>query len=131
MAIKKGASGCLSCADGYFKLARDNGATESQIKAAVKATAESALGLLTRRQMLKLSAAGAGALAVWPLLDKPLGVEAACSEYTGSLWWGTHDGAYAETGKPPQNFYLYCGARVRQPAWVPHGTPLLHPMRGY
>ena len=64
MGIKKAKNGCAECAEKYFELAQQHGATEQEIQHAL----EQALGVgkpgLNRRTLIKYAVAGAGGLAV-------------------------------------------------------------------
>lgn len=111
MAIKKASTGCISCADGYFALARTNGASQADIAAAIAVPEKSGLGMLRRRQLLRLAAGGAGALALSGLLSRPRSADATCGppydKYTGTTYWGSHLFTHYLPGKPPQQFYAY------------------------
>src|SRR5256885_21303 len=67
MGVKKLTIGCDRCADSYFELARQNGATENDIQAALQRHGTAGLNrYLNRREMLKglaMTAAGTAALA--------------------------------------------------------------------
>lgn len=59
--VQKAASDCYSCANSYFDLARENGATEEEIETALKR--RFGAEYLTRRQALKRIAVGAASVA--------------------------------------------------------------------
>jgi hypothetical protein len=65
MGVKKAAGGCGSCAEQYFRLAEQSGATGAEIEAALRDEGEKGRKYLTRREVLKGLAIGvAGTAAV-------------------------------------------------------------------
>lgn len=107
MAIKKGASGCFSCAETYFALARENGATDEDIRSAIEGSSTAGLSLFSRRQILQLGLGAAGALVLGSMLRSPSRALATCEPYSGSTWWGSHNLSHLVSGKPPQDFYIF------------------------
>ncbi len=100
MAIKKALEGCLGCAESYFKLARQHGATEEDIERAITDALDEGRLRVSRRDVLKLAALGAASLAVVnPTLD--LTVASAST----SLYFGTDGNANSCCGIP-QDFYV-------------------------
>lgn len=64
MGLKKAQNGCPACAEKYFELARQNGATEQKIHEALEqATGIKSKGL-NRRDLIKYAVAGAGGLVI-------------------------------------------------------------------
>ena len=64
MGLKKAQSGCPECAEKYFELAKQHGATEQEIQEALEqATGMSKKGL-NRRELIKYAVIGAGGLAI-------------------------------------------------------------------
>jgi hypothetical protein len=80
-AIKAG-EGCDGCADSYFALAQEHGATAPQIEGALEQQGSRADGYLTRRQVLKGIAVGAAGAAAMTAGLIPLEA-AATSNYYG------------------------------------------------
>lgn len=83
MGLKKAQSGCPECAEKYFELAKQHGATEHDIQEALEqATGMSKRGL-NRRELIKYAVAGAGGLAitatVLPSLERRNSAQAASS----------------------------------------------------
>src|SRR5579884_3330853 len=69
MGIKKAQEGCLSCAYGYFTLAKQHGASDEEIQQAVDEANKTGNHTIQRRDVLKMIASGgiavtAGSLAV-------------------------------------------------------------------
>lgn len=100
--IRKASTGCFSCAEGYFKLARGHGATDAAIAEAIRSTDGGGPSVLSRRQLLKLVAAGAGAAAIGGIMPRIPVAHAG-----GPPWWGSHYKTH--TVKGTQDFYLYEG----------------------
>ncbi len=101
MAIKKALEGCLGCAEGYFKLARQHGATEEDIEQAVAiAPMRTATGI-SRRDLIKLAVAGVASVAV---VAKGFQPDIALADCTGN-YWGT-DGDAQSCCTMPQDFYV-------------------------
>jgi hypothetical protein len=64
MGLKKAQSGCPACAEKYFELAKQHGATEQEIQDILEqATGMSKRGL-NRRELIKYAVVGAGGLAI-------------------------------------------------------------------
>lgn len=97
MALKKADEGCLNCAEGYFTLAKKNGATEEILERAIERHTNSKVGKLSRRDLLKLASLGAAALTA-----SSIGLKTA-NAY--SYYWGT-DGLSPSSQGIPQNFYI-------------------------
>ncbi|HEY7416002.1 MAG TPA: twin-arginine translocation signal domain-containing protein, partial [Ktedonobacteraceae bacterium] len=69
MGIKKAQEGCLSCAYGYFTLAKQHGASDEEIQQAVNKAIKTGQHNIQRRDVLKMIASGglaaaAGGLAI-------------------------------------------------------------------
>ena len=126
MGIKKAHAGCESCAEQYFDLARRHGATEREISAAIHEASGLGPGVVSRRRLLQIAAAGAGALALGSLPDLAAPADASCIPcYTGTTKWGTHDGTHYLPGKATQNFYIFaCGDGVTYGGSPPDSTAL-------
>ncbi len=85
MGVKKARSGCDSCSNGYFELAKQNGATEDEIKQVLEAASDEPGELLmSRRKLLKGTVAAGAALVLAGTLEGliPKGAEAF------SHYWG-------------------------------------------
>lgn len=97
MGLKKASKGCPACADGYFELARQHGATEEEIKRALESATKTVGKGLSRRELIKLAAAGALALGTVTLTTK--------KARANSSWWGTDSSSQTCCGVP-QDFYI-------------------------
>ncbi|MBA2284206.1 MAG: hypothetical protein H0W02_01850 [Ktedonobacteraceae bacterium] len=97
MGIQKVRSGCFSCAEGYFELARQHGATDEEIRQALDAVASTPDKDLSRRELIKLIGAGGLALSAAGLITHRADAAAA--------WWGTDSNSQTCCGMP-QNFYV-------------------------
>jgi AhpD family alkylhydroperoxidase len=93
--IAKAAAGCVDCATGYVALARREGASDGDLKAAIAASPVAAG--VSRRKLLKLALASGAVIATSGVLGK----EAAATPF----YWGT-DSNGATTSPIPQNFYI-------------------------
>lgn len=99
MAIRRAQAGCPSCAQKYFELAQQHGATEEEINSAVNNATESQETRMSRRDILKLAAATAvgAALATDAFLSQ--------NAEAYSSYWGTDSNSQSCCGIP-QNFYI-------------------------
>nr|MDQ2717528.1 hypothetical protein [Chloroflexota bacterium] len=97
MGIQKARSGCSSCAEGYFELARQHGASDEEIRQALESAASTPDKDLSRRGLIKLIGAGGLALSAAGLITHR--TEAAAA------WWGTDSNSQTCCGIP-QNFYV-------------------------
>ncbi len=98
MALKKAKAGCYSCAQSYFDLARQHGATEQEISHAIDKAAETGEQGISRRDLLKLAIAVVAGVALGTEL-LPRSTEAA------SYFWGT-DSESVTCSSIPQDFYI-------------------------
>lgn len=99
--IKKAKNQCLSCADGYFELAREHGATEEEIKLALEEAAQRRGQNLSRRDLIKVLAASGITLATAGLLTGT-----AHADQFGD-WYGTDSNTRSLTsGGLQQDFYI-------------------------
>lgn len=64
MGLKKAQNGCPECAEKYFELAKQHGATEQEIQAALELVTGMGKKGLNRRELIKYAVAGAGGLAI-------------------------------------------------------------------
>ncbi len=99
MAIRKAKSGCHTCAQRYFELAKQHGATEEEISRTIEASVEVDGAGMSRRQLLKLAAA---VIAGVTLSGSELLVQRA---EAASYYWGT-DSNSGTCLEIPQNFYV-------------------------
>ena len=99
MAIRKAKSGCHSCAQRYFELAKEHGATEEEISRTIEASVAPDESGMSRRQLLKLAAAVIAGVTLGSNELLVHRVEAA------SNYWGT-DSNSATMLEIPQNFYV-------------------------
>lgn len=95
--MQKARSGCASCADGYFELAKQYGATEEEIRQELEAATKTTKKGLSRRELIKLMASGGLALSAIGLISK--------DAQAISTWWGT-DSNSQTCCQMPQNFYI-------------------------
>jgi hypothetical protein len=98
MGVQKAASDCYSCANSYFDLARENGATEAEIETALQR--QFGVEYLTRRQALKHIAAGAASIAAVGAGLVPLEAAAAVNSF------GTDTNTANCCGRLGPNFYI-------------------------
>ncbi len=105
MAIKKGVAGCLGCAEGYFAAARRHGATDAEIEQAITAAPLPGAAAFTRRTLLQIAAAGVAGLAVKPL-QLYSAAEAATTQSTSGLFWGSDTNSSTYNTGVPQDFYI-------------------------
>lgn len=104
MGIKKAQGGCLSCAYGYFTLAKQHGASDEEIQQAVDKANKAGNHNIQRRDVLKMIASGGLAAAAGNLA---IGT----AEYStgqakrAALLWGTDSNSQACCSMP-QNFYI-------------------------
>ncbi len=99
MAIQKAQAGCPTCAQRYFVLAKQHGATEEEISAAINSAAEPTGHGMSRREVLKLAVAATAGLALGTSTLIPQHAEAY------STYWGTDSNTQSCCGIP-QNFYI-------------------------
>jgi len=99
MVIRKAKSGCHSCAQRYFELAKQHGVTEEEISRTIEATVAPSETGISRRQLLKLATAVVAGVA---LGSSELLVQRA---EASSFYWGT-DSNSATCLEVPQNFYI-------------------------
>lgn len=99
MAIRKEKSGCHSCAQKYFELAKQHGVTEEEISRIIEATVAPDESGISRRQLLKLAAAVIAGVTLGS--SELLAQRAEASSY----YWGT-DSNSATCLEIPQNFYV-------------------------
>ncbi len=104
MAIKKGVAGCLGCAEGYFAAARQHGATDAEIERAITDAPLPGATAFTRRTLLQIAAAGVAGLAVKPLQMYSV-AEAATTQSTSGLFWGSDGLSSTYNTGVPQDFY--------------------------
>ena len=99
MAIRKAKTGCHSCAQGYFGLAKKYGATEEEISRAISTADETGIQSISRRHLIQLAAAAvAGAtFAAAKFLPQPA--------QASSYFWGTDSNSETML-EIPQNFYI-------------------------
>ncbi len=103
MGIKKAQSGCPDCAEKYFELAKQQGATDPEIYAALqRATGMSSKGL-KRRDLIKFAVVGAGGLALTS--TAVLSFERRGSAYAASSYYGI-DSNTTICCQMPLNFYI-------------------------
>ncbi len=101
MGIKKAQSGCTTCAEGYFDLAKQHGAAEEEIQAALEqATGASGKGL-SRRDLIKIAVASGLALTSSGLLLPQTSRVARAATY----YWGI-DSNTTICCAMPLNFYI-------------------------
>ncbi len=105
MAIKKGVAGCLGCAEGYFAAARQHGATDAEIERAITTAPLPGAPAFTRRTLLQIAAAGVASLAVKPLQMYSV-AEAATTQSTSGLFWGSDTNSSTYNTGVPQDFYV-------------------------
>ncbi len=100
MGVRKLRAGCTSCADGYFKLAMDNGASEAEVQAALaREKRRDPHNDLSRRQVLKTAGATVAGLATSLVAGgflPGLASAAAAPASAGSVHW-----LLGLTGAPP------------------------------
>jgi hypothetical protein len=99
MGVKKARAGCLDCMEGYFRIARQHGATEEDIQSALEVVTGSVGNRLGRRDLMK--AALASGLAVASLGSLADTVHADTVPY----YWGTDSNTSNCCGMP-MNFYI-------------------------
>lgn len=109
MGIKKAQSGCFQCMDGYFTLARQQGASEEEIQVALEQATQTKGNGLARRDLIKLLAssglvAAAGGLALSSKEQKESYARAR-HPLAPSTWWGT-DSSTQVCCQMPQHFYI-------------------------
>jgi hypothetical protein len=97
MGIHKAKSGCFACAERYFELAQQHGATEEEIHQALESTEKTTGRLLSRRDLLKTVTVAGLALGTAGVL--------ATNAQAHSTWWGTDSGTQTCCGMP-QDFYV-------------------------
>src|SRR5947209_6120011 len=95
--IQKAKNGCISCAESYFECARQHGATEEEICQALEAVTKTTGKRLSRRDLIKIAAAGSLALSMGGLFAK--------NAQTISAWWGT-DSNTGTCCTLPQDIYI-------------------------
>lgn len=97
MGLQKVKHGCLPCADNYFELAKQHGATEEEIRHALERATKTTSTGLSRRELLKIAAATGLALGTAGLHTG--------SAQALSTWWGTDSNTQTCCGMP-QHFYI-------------------------
>ncbi|GCE15906.1 hypothetical protein [Tengunoibacter tsumagoiensis] len=98
MGIQKAKSGCFSCAENYFELAKQHGATEEEICQELTAVAVPPKQGLTRRELIRLAAAGGLAVSA-------AGLFTTTSHAAVPTYWGT-DSNSQSCCQIAQNFYV-------------------------
>ncbi|HEY0757134.1 MAG TPA: hypothetical protein VGD98_24485 [Ktedonobacteraceae bacterium] len=103
MGLKKAQSGCPACAEKYFELAKQHGATEQEIHTIL----EQATGLqqrgLKRRELIKYAVSGAGGLAITTAIL--LSLETRSPAQASASFWGLDSNTTICCGMP-LNFYI-------------------------
>lgn len=99
-AIQKGMDGCEPCAQSYFAIARQHGATERDIEEAIAHVPVDQARGISRRDLLKIAAASVVGLAVGAISRTP---ELALAR---SFWWGTDGNTSVNSSAPPVQFYV-------------------------
>lgn len=95
MALARAGAGCIDCARGYFQLARAHGASDAELRDAIRAS-KTPRGI-TRREVVKLALATGATVSASALFAQPA--------LAGTVWWGTDSGGATCCGIP-QNFYI-------------------------
>lgn len=101
MALMKANTGCLPCVQGYLELAKENGATEEELKQAIiRDVSEEGNGTVSRRQLLKLAGMVAAGITLSTITTLDPETAGAYSYYYGT------DSNTASGYGIPQNFYI-------------------------
>ncbi len=111
MGLQKVKHGCLPCADNYFELAKQHGATEEEIRHALERATKTTSTGLSRRELLKIAAATGLALGTAGLHTG--------SAQALSTWWGTDSNTQTCCGMP-QHFYIGRMGYGSEPVGDPH-----------
>ncbi|HEX6483425.1 MAG TPA: hypothetical protein VF043_31650 [Ktedonobacteraceae bacterium] len=99
MAIRKAKTGCHSCAQGYFELAKKHGATEEEISRAITTAYGSGIQHISRRDLIQLAAAVLAGATFAAAKFLPQSAQAS------SYFWGTDSNSETML-QIPQNFYV-------------------------
>lgn len=92
MAKRKLSEGCDPCADRYLAVARENGATEAEIRDGLASSRR-----ISRRGLIRAAAAAGAVLASASILGS--------AAEASTVWWGTDSLGQTCCGIP-QNFYI-------------------------
>lgn len=106
MGVKKARQGCIPCMRDYFALARQHGATQEELLAAVEQAEQRGAKTLPRRDLIKIVAASSIAIAAGGLvLSTADHLQAKTQAQAIAAWWGTDSNTQTCCGVP-QNFYV-------------------------